>query len=397
MFSRFFSSFTNKNQKPQSPHKRGQTMREIPPGFDLSIKRRANSVEKLDQNEGRAFILPKRHVQEKPRKLFFFDREPLTKESLLDQVAELTSSQAFHVANRLNIRPQNVPTLRYFINQISINDESMLERVQKALSDETKQSREIPQIISPISTTDYPFFDIRYKPSDKGPVIFNTPIDMGFLPVGIEFKIPRLEPGLRVILQSFMVGVSPPTPRWGTTLVIRVNGYCLKPPSPYASPLIDLAKFPPGSVVSLMCQAEGCQYKFIARVAKYVSLKTFAKEIKNAPVEPEYFDPNDASLFCPITGQPLREPVKGNRCSHSQAFELKTYLKRGIATGKFFCPVCGMPAPPEALIYSHETEKLIFHLKSRTIRSPPLPAEKIISHNMPICDQLIFEDVEEDF
>ena len=396
MFARFLSAFTNKNQKQPTPHKRGQTMREIPPGFDLSIKRRANSVEQIDQNVGRAFIRPKRHVHEKPRKLFFLDKEPLTKESLLDQAAQLTSSQAFHVANKLNIRPQNVQTLRYFINQISITDESMLERVQKALTDETKQSREISQIISPISTTDYPFFDIRYKPSDKGPIIFSTPIDMGLLPVNIEFEIPLLEPGLRVIMQSFMVGVSPPTPRWDTSLIIRVNGYCLKSYGPYSSPLIDLGMFPPGSVVSLMCQAEGCQYKFVVRVANFISLTTFAKEIRNSPIKPEYFDINEASLFCPLTGEPLREPVKGNRCKHSQAFELKTYLKNGIATGRFFCPVCGMPGPPEALRYSHETERLIFHLRSRTFKSPPVPTEDLITPNLPLNDQILF-DVEEDF
>ena len=392
MFSRFFTSFSSKKKEVQKPHKRGQTMRETPPAFDLAIKRRANSVEKKDRNEGHAFILPKRDVPEKPRKLFFFDKEPLTHQALLAQVAQLTTSQVFRVAIILDLRPRNVERLNYFISRISQTDESMLERVQKALNDVTNQSRPVTQNVSPYSTTDYPFFDLRYKPVDNGPVIFATPIDMGLTPVSFEFKLPVMQQGYRVILQSFMVGVSPPTVRWASTLIIKVNGIFVKSPGPYFSPLLDISAFPPGSLVSIMAGPEGCQYKFIARCAKYTSFKEFAKMLRNAPHKKEVFNENDCSLFCPMSGEPLVHPVKGNQCQHSQAFELKTYLQRGIVTGKFFCPVCGMPVPPEALIYSHCTQNLIFNSKSRTVNKQPAPVEDLLTQPPQNPDQIIFED-----
>ncbi|EAX97005.1 MIZ zinc finger family protein [Trichomonas vaginalis G3] len=327
--------------------------------MDFSLKRRSNSVDQQqEKDEGKAFLMPKSSLPPKANKYFFIDKEPLTHQQLLAQISKLSNVRIFRVAVCLNLRPANIETLKFFISRISLTDEMMLDKVEKALSMAT--TKVTPGVQGPInpSSTDYPFFDIRYKPFENGPAITDKPIDMGLAPVTFSFQIPILPPDIRIILQSFLVGVSPPMVRWPQTLSIFVNNCLIKPQGIFNCMLIDLSQFPPGSIVTITSAQETAQYKFIVRCAKYYTYNVIIQSIKAFPNN-EYFNEAELSLICPLTGQPLKFPGKGNHCRHTQAFNLKAYLKRGVSTGKWYCPICGNYSPLEALIYSFKTEEAL--------------------------------------
>lgn len=343
-------------------HKRTQTFSENSFTMDFSVRKRSNSVEDKDPVEGKAFLLPKSCIQKRANKYFFIIKEPLTHQSLLAQISNLSTSQVFRVAVILNLRPPNIDTLKFFIQRIAQTDEMMLDKVQKAVSIAT--NRNMPNAHPPVisSSTDYPIFDIRYKPFENSPIILDKPIDMGAAHVNFSFQIPILPQDVHIILQSYLVGVTPPMIKWPQTLSIYVNKILVQPQGVFNFLVIDLHQFRPGSIVEISSFPEQSQYKFVIRCARYFTFDNIIQAIKSIP-RPEYFNEQELSLICPLTGQPMKYPGKGNQCQHTQAFNLKAYLKRGVSKGKWFCPVCGKFLPHESLIYSFKSEEALNYIK----------------------------------
>lgn len=68
------------------------------------------------------------------------------------------------------------------------------------------------------------------------------------------------------------------------------------------------------------------------------------------PIVPDPF----ANLNCPISHQKIENAGRGVNCVHAQCFDLKNFIKRGIETNCWDCPVCGNKIPFEDLRYDRD-------------------------------------------
>lgn len=389
-------------QPPDKPRgnpflKRGMTMKQQAPVIDFSTKKRSNSEIKDQENKekGTAFLRAAVQIPEKPKKSYFMDKEPISANSLLNQINLLSSSQAFKVALSLNIRPPSIETLQFFVSRISTADQPMLERVQSAIYTVTNMNR-VPQSRSTEIATEYPTPDLRYKLSMTSISVIDKPMIVGQSHINFTFQLPELEPHQHVVVQSFLVGVSPPSIQWPASLVIRINGVTIKPAGQFSFSKIDLSQFPAESTVTIQTAPEGSSFVLVIRVLDFTSIKDFIEKIKNSPSRSEVFNEIDLSLICPITGFPLKDPGKGINCTHTQAFEIKEYIKLGIQRGSWICPICGLPTPPNVLMYSHATKNALLEFSECQPTGEiheESDTENVQSVDMPILD----DDIEEAF
>jgi hypothetical protein len=70
----------------------------------------------------------------------------------------------------------------------------------------------------------------------------------------------------------------------------------------------------------------------------------------------EKFTISDFSAICPISGKPIEHPAKGVNCMHTECFDLVAYIGVALALGKWNCPICHQPLPPNYLILGSKPE-----------------------------------------
>lgn len=80
-------------------------------------------------------------------------------------------------------------------------------------------------------------------------------------------------------------------------------------------------------------------------------LTKIINEYPAAPfVEQDLFPSN----ICPITQQVIDKAGRGVHCTHTQCFDLRAFIKRGLSTGNWECPICGQSIPLEELRYDRD-------------------------------------------
>ena len=79
--------------------------------------------------------------------------------------------------------------------------------------------------------------------------------------------------------------------------------------------------------------------------------------VNKFPAPPPIISDPFSTFVCPLSQKTMEKPARGVNCTHSQCFDLKTYITRGIKTNIWLCPICGMPVPFEDLRYDREYMK----------------------------------------
>lgn len=358
------------SSKPVSPISTGElanpppTTRRSITVVDISRKRRSGSCENKHSN-GQPFLNPiSRVIRQKPRRSFFRahqgNPELSSLEKLMQMVSQLNQRQAFRVGLGLGIKAPNLIKLQQFVSSISPQDEQMISNVQAALSNVITTTRPVLEESSQIPANEYPFIDCRYSkhPSSDHSLIIES-VSIGPVAVNLTFQIPKGLPDLsHVVIQTFQVGVSPPTVRWPQSFTLLVRGKVVKPPGMFPFNILDITQFGPETDITVKCNVENARYIMLVRVAKYSTYNQLALELQNTTSN-DFLNETEVSIYSPITGQVMKHPGRGVACIHSQCFDIKEYLSFCSVTQKWFCPICNMHTPFKNLIYSHMMKSYI--------------------------------------
>lgn len=219
--------------------------------------------------------------------------------------------------------------------------------------------------------SDYPTNDIRYSPLNDPEHLIDEPILIGFEPFEYEVELGPDKEESHIIVQSFDTGIAPPPHRWPNTLSIWINGTRVRSPDMF-DPLVDITPFLPNIQLTIRCQAEQHGYALVVRRALFSSVETLADTIvaKRAFCPP--LDATNIEVFCPISGELMTHPGRGNNCYHSQCFELGTYIATCISSKKWQCPICHKEVKFSYLIFNKTLADYIEDLKWKRIRDKSL-------------------------
>ena len=338
------------NQQPRNAAR--QTISVI----DMTRKRRSGSCD--SPSIGQPFINPvNRGTRTKPRRSFF--RTAASKSdpnSLTSLIANLTPSQAFRVSIMLRLNPPNLNTLREFVSRVTPQDQSMIDTIKNSVFSVVRK----PEESAPL---DYGFVDCRLSQPASSIDVISAPISLGEAMVNFHFVIPSLVPGQHLVVQPFIMGQTPPTIRWPISLRILVNEFQVKPPGFFPFSHIDLTNFGPGAGVRILCGIEQAKFLLFVRVAQYMSFREIVLKIQNEkPAPNDMINPNEITLFSPLSGNLMRHPGRGIQCGHTQCFDLKEFLERCSATQQWACPICRKPTHPKDLVYSLRTKALLYEM-----------------------------------
>ncbi|KAK8889094.1 hypothetical protein M9Y10_033838 [Tritrichomonas musculus] len=61
--------------------------------------------------------------------------------------------------------------------------------------------------------------------------------------------------------------------------------------------------------------------------------------------------------FCPISHSLIKVPVRGINCSHTDVFDLQSYVDSSLRTAMWECPICGKPLPFDELSVDDDAYK----------------------------------------
>lgn len=332
---------------------------------NLSLLNNKNNVKKrisVFENSGKAFLTPSRGIS-KPKKSFLIDKKPISKQDLMYQIHRLKLTEGFRVAMALGLNPPSLDKVKFFVSRISATDISMLEKVQLTLSSVVKPSSTSEQFYAVRSSLKFPVSDVRYQIDPTYKQLFTQPFKVGGALFSESFKVPTIPKTHRLILQSFIAGVEPPTVKWPNTLIINANGIHLTPKNLSSLPLVDLSMVKPDTTISLSVgHEEKTQFFLMIRIVRYNSVSELITQIKNKKLKQGYkevFNEVEVSLISPITNDPICYPGKGINCTHTQCFDLKEYLKLAFSTNLWQCPICKLPVVFDDLVYSQNTRELI--------------------------------------
>ncbi|OHS92888.1 hypothetical protein TRFO_40808 [Tritrichomonas foetus] len=346
--------------------------------LELSRKRRSGSCD--SPSIGQPFINPVNRVtRSKPRRSFFRTASNQSDQnSVQSLVNSLSPSQAFRISMMLRIAPPNLNTLRDFVSRVSPQDQTMMDTIRNAIYSIIRKQEDTAPV-------DYGFVDCRFSAPSTPIEIINGPINLGETSVDFAFQIPQIPSGLHVVVQPFILGQTPPTIRWPSSLRILVNEHQAKPPGVFPFSHVDLTTFGSGSIVRILCGIEQAKFLLFIRFAQYMSYHDMVLKIQNEkPAVNDNLRPSELSLYSPMSGKVMKHPGRGIQCGHTQCFDLKEYLERCSITQQWLCPICRKHVSPGDLVYSHKTKSILYNLTK---------ASGITAHFPPTLNNVNFTSI----
>lgn len=320
-----------------------------------------------NQKGGIAFLQRGRYVPNKQSGGWF--RPVPTKDDII-QLSRQYPQSIPYVYQKLNFSFNSIEEFEHYISSIDPNDINFLNYLRELINQSINQ-----KCSPPPNQIEYPFPDIRYSKADNEHQMLCPPIILGASDQEISLNPPQITTGNHIILQSFISGVQPPVNKWPQTLSIYVNDTLVKPPCITRYLLVDLTYFGQINSIRITFQKERNYYILILREAIYRDFDEIVKGIYNLPASNEFFREEELSLFCPISGEMMKDPGKGRNCNHTQSFDLTNFLRIATIQHRWSCPVCNKNLEFSDLIYSHESKKKIDMFKSSNSVEPINPSE----------------------
>jgi hypothetical protein len=276
-------------------------------------------------------------------------------------IPSLSPGQRFRVAQAIGLDPTiSLERLKAVVGGIAPQDTLMWEKVMKALQAVNHNSVVEFERTPDISELD--FGDCRYSlPDEMREPLYSVVLERESFQS--KFEIPSVQSGIHVVLQC--VGERGEV-SWPQTLIIYVNSKQIKP-GHFAFSIIDLTRFPVGSLVELRYDGSVCRSMFMARYAKFTSFSNLALQIENSSqlLDEESTDPI-TSLLCPITGELMKHPGRGRGCRHAECFELKEYMRMCTRTRSWLCPICRQQTLVRDLVAPRRIRRMLWELNRPT-------------------------------
>lgn len=329
---------------------------------DLSTKKKAPTDRK---DSGSTFLYPmKRYSKDSQRPSFFRSSSVfhpnVTHQSLLLAINNLSQAQAISLASSLHLSDVSVRGLINFMRSIPPSANGMLEKVDQLISTLVGTGKKSSETSSDIlkMILNSPLDDFRF--SNSGLDFFKVfQILPGQSPAEQIFQLGGIENHQHIILQSFLTMVSPPMNRWPASLRIFIENFQIKPTGKNFVNIIDLSQFGKSNI-KLQYGPEISSFLIVLKVVNFHSYSEIIEQIKLKSQIEDNFDQNQMNLICPMTGEILKDPGRGQNCRHFCCFDLGEFLKRmNLAKQQLSCPYCNQPIAPSMLFYSHQTKALI--------------------------------------
>lgn len=78
------------------------------------------------------------------------------------------------------------------------------------------------------------------------------------------------------------------------------------------------------------------------------------KIVNEFPPPPLIMSDPFISKVCPISKQDIVQAGRGCKCTHSQCFDIRSYISQAVRSNSWICPVCGQPLPFEEVRYDRD-------------------------------------------